>query len=230
MADSDSRGSEKPEGSESRLEGLDALFDRITQKIAQDRKQDLSEFAQKVEQGFSEIRQELKQEIGAVAVRMDLMREGFQAAVGEARQFTVEHGEKLRQDLSQELVEVRQQCEGRTEVVESKVEEVREEVTRLRRSLEEQSLGAWGRPECPESVGQGHPYAFSEPGDVNRGGSKTQSMYMWSAPAPEDGALTPPPSPPLASPSQPSVAVSPRHAGVASVPRKPAEFCGQVAW
>ena len=159
MADSDSRGSE------SGLEGLKALLDKMAQ--------------------------ELKQEIGAVAVRMDLMREGFQAAVGEARQFTVEHGEKLRQDLSQELVEVRQQCEGRTEVVESKVEEVREEVTRLRRSLEEQSLGAWGRPECPESVGQGHPYAFSEPGDVNRGVSKTQSMYMWSAPAPEDGAFTP---------------------------------------
>ena len=158
------------------------------------------------------------------------MSEGLQAAVGEARQFTVEHGEKLRQDLSEELVEVRQQCEGRTEVVESKVEEVREEVTRLRRSLEEQSLGAWGRPECPESVGQGHPYAFSEPGDVNRGVSKTQSMYMWSAPAPEDGAFTPPPSPPLAPPSQLSAAVSSRHAGVASVPRKPAEFGGQVAW
>ena len=55
-------------------------------------------------------------------------------------------------------------------------------------------------------------------------------MYMWSAPAPEDGAFTPPPSPPLAPPSQLSVAVSPRHVGVASVLRKPAEFGGQVAW
>ena len=77
MADSDSRGSEKPEGSESRLEGLEALFDKMAQKMAQERKQDLSELRQ-------EIKQELKKEIGAVAVRMDLMREGFQAAVGEA--------------------------------------------------------------------------------------------------------------------------------------------------
>ena len=98
MADSDSRGSEKPEGSESRLEGLDALFDKMAQKMAQDRKQDLSEFAQKVEQGFSEIRQEIKQEfkqeIGAVVVRMDLMRE--------------------------ERVAARRRCEGSTEVVRPK--------------------------------------------------------------------------------------------------------------
>ena len=60
----------------------------------------------------------------------------------------MEHGKKLRQDLSQEfrkeLVAVRQQCEGRTKVVERQVGEVRE-VTRLRRSLE-MSLGTWGRP------------------------------------------------------------------------------------
>ena len=40
------------------------------------------------------------------------MSEGLQAAVGEARQFTVEHGKKVRQDLSEEfreeLVVVRQ--------------------------------------------------------------------------------------------------------------------------
>ena len=87
MADSDSRGSEKPEGSESGLEGLEALLDKMAQKMAQERKQELSE---------------LKQEMGAVAARKDLMREGLQAAVGEARQFTVEHDEKLWQDLSRE--------------------------------------------------------------------------------------------------------------------------------
>ncbi|MPC13558.1 hypothetical protein E2C01_006296 [Portunus trituberculatus] len=92
---------------------------------------------------------------------MDLMREEMRTAVGEARQFTLEHGKRLHQDLTEEfkeeLVAVRQQCEGRTEVVETKVEEVREEVKRLRRSLEKQSLGTWGRSECPEPAGQGCP-------------------------------------------------------------------------
>ncbi|MPC57708.1 hypothetical protein E2C01_051695 [Portunus trituberculatus] len=50
----------------------------------------------------------------------------MRAAVGEARQFTLEHNKRLRQDLSEEFkkerVGVRQQCEGRTEVVESKVD------------------------------------------------------------------------------------------------------------
>ena len=59
MADSDSRGSEKPEGSESGLERLEALFVKMAQ----------------------EIKQKLKQEIGTVVARMDLMREGLQAAV-----------------------------------------------------------------------------------------------------------------------------------------------------
>ena len=68
MSDSDSRGSEKPEGSESRLEELEAFFDKMAQKLTHDRKQDLSEIKQ-------EIKQELKQEIGAVAAGMDLMRE-----------------------------------------------------------------------------------------------------------------------------------------------------------
>ena len=44
------------------------------------------------------------------------MRELMLAAVGEARQFTVEHGKRLRQDLSEEfkeeLVTVRQQWAG----------------------------------------------------------------------------------------------------------------------
>ena len=136
MADSDSRGSEKPEGSESGLEKLEALFIKMAQ--------DSSAVVERMDK-IAQDSVELKQEIGAVAARMDLMREGLQAAVGEARQFTVEHGEKLRQDLSEELreelVEVRQQCEGRTEVVESKVKEVREEVTRLRSSLSARGAG-----------------------------------------------------------------------------------------
>ena len=76
----------------------------------------------------------------------------------------MEHGKKLLQDLSEEfreeLVAVREQCEGRIEVVESKLEEVRGEVTRLQHSLEKQSLGTWGRSKCPEPARQGHPYAF----------------------------------------------------------------------
>ncbi|MPC58510.1 hypothetical protein E2C01_052515 [Portunus trituberculatus] len=73
-------------------------------------------------------------------MRMDLMREKMLTAVGEAKQFTVEHSKRLRQDLTEEfreeLVAVRQQCEGRTKVIETKVEEVREEVMRLRWSME----------------------------------------------------------------------------------------------
>ncbi|MPC65398.1 hypothetical protein E2C01_059532 [Portunus trituberculatus] len=67
----------------------------------------------------------------------------------------------LTEEFKEELVAVRQQCEGRTEVVKRKVDEVREEVTRLRRSLEKQSLGAWGWSECPKPAGQGCPYASS---------------------------------------------------------------------
>ena len=55
----------------------------------------------------------------------------------------MEHSKKVQQNQSEEfreeLVVVRQQCEGCTEVVKSKVEEVKEEVTRLRSSLEKQS-------------------------------------------------------------------------------------------
>ena len=117
---------------------------------------------------------------------------------------------------------VKQQCEGHTEVVESKVEEVREEVTRLRRSLEKRSLGGtWGWPECPGPAGQGRLYTSSEPGDVGR----PQPTHYWSADAAEDDVITPP-----RSPAPPSVAVPARHEGGASVQRKPAEFDGQVAW
>ena len=102
VADSASRGREKLEGNESGLKRLENLVVELAQKMAQS--------VAKMEQGFSEIRQErkrdsiavmaqmdkmaqdsseLKQEIGAVAARMDLMKEGLQAAVWEARQFTV---------------------------------------------------------------------------------------------------------------------------------------------
>ncbi|MPC73340.1 hypothetical protein E2C01_067664 [Portunus trituberculatus] len=43
----------------------------------------------------------MAQETSAVMVRMILMR----ATVGEARQFTLEHGKRLRQDLSEEFKE-----------------------------------------------------------------------------------------------------------------------------
>ncbi|MPC68315.1 hypothetical protein E2C01_062514 [Portunus trituberculatus] len=39
---------------------------------------------------------EIKQEMSAVVVQMDLMREEMRAAVGEARQFTLEHSRRLQ--------------------------------------------------------------------------------------------------------------------------------------
>ncbi|MPC14741.1 hypothetical protein E2C01_007512 [Portunus trituberculatus] len=45
------------------------------------------------------------QETSAVVGRMDLMREEIPAAVGEARQITLEHSKRLRQDLSEEFKE-----------------------------------------------------------------------------------------------------------------------------
>ena len=108
----------------------------------------------------------------------------------------------------------------------SKVEEVRKDVTRLRRLLEKQSLSTWGEPECHEPAKQGHPYAFSELGDISVG--RLQSMHLLSMPAPEDDTVTPSPSP--LPPSLPFVAVSAQHAGGIFVPSKPAEFGGKVAW
>ncbi|MPC81660.1 hypothetical protein E2C01_076288 [Portunus trituberculatus] len=71
---------------------------------------------------------EMKKETSAVVIRMDLKREEMVTAVGEVKQFTVEHSKRLRQDLMEEfreeLVAVRQQCKRHTEVVETKVEEV----------------------------------------------------------------------------------------------------------
>ena len=80
MADSDSRGSEKPEGSESGLEELKALFVKMAQKMIQ----------------------EMKQDIRAVVVQLDRSIEAF----------------------GEELVAARRRCEGSTEVVRSRVEEV----------------------------------------------------------------------------------------------------------
>ena len=56
-------------------------------------------------QNSSEFKQEMKQEIGAVVVRIDLVREDLHEAMGEARQFSVEHGEKRQQDQSEEFRE-----------------------------------------------------------------------------------------------------------------------------
>ncbi|MPC55330.1 hypothetical protein E2C01_049262 [Portunus trituberculatus] len=162
-------------------------------------------------------------------MRMDLMREEMLIAVGEAKQFTVECSKRLRQDLTEEfrekLIAVRPQRGGRTEVVETKAEEVWEEVTRLRRSLVKQSLDTWGQSECPEQARQGRPYTSSEPGDVGCCGGRTQLTHLWYTPVPEDDAITLPQSPPPQ-----SVAGSAQYAGGTSVQRKPAEFGGQVAW
>ncbi|MPC64475.1 hypothetical protein E2C01_058592 [Portunus trituberculatus] len=218
MADSDVRGSEMTEGSERDGKSLKDLVVGLVQAMSE-MKLEMS----KIKQETSEI-SEIKQERSAVVMRMYLMREEMLSAVGEAKQFTVEHGKRLRQDLTEEfreeLTAVRQQCKGRTEVVETNVEEVREEVTRLRRSLEKQSLGAWGRSECSEQAGQGHPYASSEPGNVGCCGGRTQSTHLWHAPAAEDDVITPPPS----------VAGCARHIGGTSIQRKPVEFGEQMAW
>ena len=48
---------------------------------------------------------ELSQETSAVAVRMSWKSVDVLEAVGEARQFAVEQGKKLRQDLSEEFKE-----------------------------------------------------------------------------------------------------------------------------
>ena len=79
MADSDARGSEKPEDSESSLKKLENLV----AKLAQDLKQDIDAVVVRVDkivQDSSESEQEIKQEIGAVVTQMDLMGEDLQAA------------------------------------------------------------------------------------------------------------------------------------------------------
>ena len=92
MADSDSRGSE------SGLEGLKALLDKMAQKMVQEMEQEFSELRQRMKQDFSEI----KQDIRSVVVQLDRSIEEFREERGAARQ----------------------RCEGSTEVVRSRVEEV----------------------------------------------------------------------------------------------------------
>ncbi|MPC28012.1 hypothetical protein E2C01_021205 [Portunus trituberculatus] len=110
MADSGARGSERLEDSEpdwKRVENLVAGMIVQMNKIKQEAR-------------------EIKQDISAAVVQLGLMRENMRAAVGEARQFTFEYDKRLLQDLTEEfkeeLVAVRQQCEGCNEFVESKVD------------------------------------------------------------------------------------------------------------
>ncbi|MPC58247.1 hypothetical protein E2C01_052243 [Portunus trituberculatus] len=62
--------------------------------------------------------------------------------------------------------------------MEAKVEEVKEEVTRLCRFLKKQPVGVWEQPECPESAGQSHANTYSESaklGFYNYAGGRVQS-------------------------------------------------------
>ncbi|MPC60214.1 hypothetical protein E2C01_054253 [Portunus trituberculatus] len=106
MADSGARGSERPEGSEpdwKRLENLVAGMVVQINKMAQETR-------------------EIKQDISAVVVQMGLVQKKMQAAVGEARQFTLEHDKRLQQDLSKEFKEELVAVRQHTEVVKSKVD------------------------------------------------------------------------------------------------------------
>ena len=89
MADSDSRGSEKPEGSESGLEELEALFDKMTQKMIQEMKQDFSE---------------IKQDIRAVVVQLDQSREEFREERVAARRRCEGSTEVVRSRVEEEVV------------------------------------------------------------------------------------------------------------------------------
>ncbi|MPC63330.1 hypothetical protein E2C01_057428 [Portunus trituberculatus] len=145
MADSDVKESEMLEGSQPSLERLEDILavimermdkmektaqetnvrmDKIVKQETSDLKQELSEIKREISEN--------KQETSAAGMQMDLMREEMLTAVGEAKQFTVEHSKRLRQDLTEEfreeLIAVRQQCEGRTELVETKVGELWGEV------------------------------------------------------------------------------------------------------
>ena len=66
MADSDSRGSEKPEGSESGLKRLENLIIKMTQELKQ-------EIRQVIKQGIGEI----NQETSTVVVQLDRSIEAF---------------------------------------------------------------------------------------------------------------------------------------------------------
>ncbi|MPC50189.1 hypothetical protein E2C01_044012 [Portunus trituberculatus] len=96
MADLDMKGSKMLEGSEPVLKRLENLFARLVQESSE------------IKQEMGEIKREIsenKQETSAIVMQMDLMREEMLAAVWEARQFTVEHGKRLHQDLTEEFKE-----------------------------------------------------------------------------------------------------------------------------
>ncbi len=71
--------------------------------------------------------------------KLDAVQEGLRAVTQEARRFTTEQCEPLREDLAQQLVAVKTESEERAKVAEARVEQLREEVAGLRRSLEKQS-------------------------------------------------------------------------------------------
>ena len=93
MADSDSRGSEKPEGSESGLKRLENLGIKITQELEQ-------EIRQVIKQGFGEI----KQETSTVVVQLDWSREEFREELVAARRRCEGSTEAVRSEVEEEVV------------------------------------------------------------------------------------------------------------------------------
>ena len=117
MMDSGVRGSEKPEDNESGLKRLENLIIELAQKM----KQDSSELKQELAQKTSEMNQdigELTQLTSAVVVQMNWSRE----------------------KLKEGLVALRRQYEGSTEVVQSRVDEVREVVAAQESPVSDQQL------------------------------------------------------------------------------------------
>ncbi|MPC56798.1 hypothetical protein E2C01_050765 [Portunus trituberculatus] len=114
MADSDVRDSEMPESSEPDWKRLENLFAGMLAQAMNEMKQAISKI---VKQETSE----MKQDMSTVKVQLGLMQENMGEAVGEARQFTLEH-KRLWQDLSEEFKEDLVACKGRTRVVESQVD------------------------------------------------------------------------------------------------------------
>ncbi|MPC52039.1 hypothetical protein E2C01_045899 [Portunus trituberculatus] len=124
MADSGVRGSERPEDSEPGLKRLENLVAELVQAMSE-MKQETRKI---VKQEISEMKQETRNKLNKTGNEYGGSANGPDTrAVREARQFTLEHGKRLWQDLTEEfkeeLVAVRQQCEGHTgRRVESKVE------------------------------------------------------------------------------------------------------------
>ncbi|MPC27112.1 hypothetical protein E2C01_020272 [Portunus trituberculatus] len=114
MADSDARGSESPEDSEPGLKRLENLVAGLVQAV------------NKMAQARSEMKLEIresKQETRAVIVLMDKMISEMKQ---ERKRRQATSAAMMRQDLTEEfkeeLVAVRQQCEERTEVIESQMD------------------------------------------------------------------------------------------------------------